>query len=252
MRIVSLCPSITESLVEFGLKEELVGVTRYCVHPREAVAGIPKMGGTKNPDVAAIRAARPDLVFLNAEENRREDIEALSRDLAVDVSHPRRVADVPPLLRHFGRLTSRGAEAENWARRIDEEKDRLESGPRDPFRFVYLIWKAPWMTVGGATYTSDLLRTVGGLNTFEEKYRGAPDYPEAGEDEIVAAHPDILLLPDEPHRFGEVDAAWWRGRLPGTRVLRVAGDDFCWHGVRTLRGLAAASPLGRPVGRETM
>jgi iron complex transport system substrate-binding protein len=252
MRLVSLCPSITESLVAFGLKDELAGVTRYCIHPREAVSSLRKMGGTKNPDLRAVREAQPDLVFMNGEENRREDIEALSKDFPVDVSHPRRVADVPPLLRHFGRLTAREHEAETWARRIEEEKERLETGPREPFRFVYLIWKSPWMTVSGRTYIADLLRTAGGSNVFEGGERYPADYPEVSEADVVAAHADVLLLPDEPYRFGEADAAWWRERLPGARVLRVSGDDFCWHGVRTLRGLAAASPLGRPVGVETM
>src|SRR5713101_474065 len=115
MRLVSLCPSITESLVALGLGDELVGVTRYCVHPREKLAGIPRIGGTKNPDLDAIRAARPGLVFCNSEENRAEDIAALSKEFKVDVTHPRTVAEIPALLRHFGKETGKEETAEGFS-----------------------------------------------------------------------------------------------------------------------------------------
>ena len=257
MRIVSLCPSITETLVAFGLKEELAGVTRYCVHPRDALASIPRVGGTKNPDLAAIRALGPDLVFCNSEENRKEDIEALKRDFAVDVSHPRTVGEIPSLLRHFGRLTGTEERAEEISSRVEDALKRVEeeagqragrvSRPGAPlgFRYVYLVWKDPWMTVGPRTYIADLLRRVGGSLSLEESSdSGTSDYPVATEDEIVESRPDFLFLPDEPYRFRERDAAFWRTRLPAsTRVALVSGDDFCWHGVRTLRGLEAARRL---------
>ena len=244
MRIVSLCPSITESLTALGLAESLAGVTRYCIHPREALAGVRRVGGTKNPDLAAIRDLKPDLVFCNSEENRKEDVEELKRELAVDVSHPRTVAEIPALLRHFGRLTGTRERAEEISLKVKEALDRVEQEAE--FRFVYLIWKDPWMTVGPRTYVADLLHHVGGLNAFEEKYADAPDYPVTEEDAIVAARPDVLILPDEPYRFRERDAAFWRQRLPAsTRAVLVSGDDFCWHGVRTLRGLDAAAALGR-------
>jgi len=246
VRLVSLCPSITETLAALGLAGDLVGVTRYCVHPRERLAGVTRVGGTKNPDLAAIRAAKPDLVFCNAEENRREDVEALAREFTVDVSYPRRVAEIPDLLRHLGRLTGKRGDAEMWAARIEQELLGLEGRSRPSFRFAYLIWRDPWMTVGGDTYVSDLFRRVGGRNAFEKKGAGSHDYPEVGEKEVVAARPDLLVLPDEPYRFREKDAAFWRGKLPASsRVVLVSGDDFCWHGVRTLRGIVAAGQLAR-------
>ena len=263
MRIVSLCPSITESLAALGLAESLAGVTRYCIHPREALAGVPRVGGTKNPDLAAIRDLKPDLVFCNSEENREEDVETLKREFVVDVSHPRTVAEIPALLRHFGALTGKEEQAEEISLKVEEALGRVEEearhgagglsragggGPsRTSFRFVYLIWKDPWMTVGPRTYVTDLLRRVGGSLSLEESSdAGASDYPVTTEDAIVAARPDVLILPDEPYRFRERDAAFWRQRLPvSTRVVLVSGDDFCWHGVRTLRGLDAAAALGR-------
>lgn len=241
MRIVSLCPSITESLVAMGLADALVGVTRYCIHPKEALAGIPCVGGTKDPDLEAIRAAKPDLVFCNGEENRAEDIDLLKREFPVDVTHPRTVAEIPALLRHFGRLTGREEESEKISLKVEEALGRVES--RLDFRYVYLIWKDPWMTVGPRTYIADLLRRVGGSLSFQEKTFSESDYPTFSESEIIASSPDVLILPDEPYRFRERDAAFWRERLPGSRVVLVSGDDFCWHGVRTLRGLEAAAAL---------
>jgi len=102
------------------------------------------------------------------------------------------------------------------------------------------------MTVGPRTYVADLLRSVGGVSSFEEDDSQGPDYPTTDESSILASRPDVLILPDEPYRFREKDAAYWRTRLPtSSRVILVPGDDWCWHGVRTLRGLAAAEALGR-------
>jgi len=251
VRIVSLCPSITETLVALGLARELVGVTRYCVHPRKATAGIPKVGGTKNPDLGAIRALAPDLVFANAEENRREDVEALGRDFALDVSHPRRVADVPPLLRRFGALTGTERAAEEISLEVEEGYERLvrRRAAAPTFPCVALVWRNPWMMVGPRTYFGDLLRLAGGVFPFEED-PGGSDYPATDERSILASRPEVLLLPDEPFRFRESDAVSFRVRLPAScRVVVVRGDDWCWHGVRTLRGLATAESLSASVSK---
>ncbi len=107
------------------------------------------------------------------------------------------------------------------------------------------------MTVGPRTYIADLLRSVGGISSFEEEGDQGPDYPATDDGSILASHPDVLILPDEPWRFGEKDAAFWRERLPAScRVVLVPGDDWCWHGVRTLRGLDAARALAADVRAE--
>jgi ABC-type Fe3+-hydroxamate transport system substrate-binding protein len=238
MRIVSLCPSITESLVALGLGGSLAGVTRYCVHPREALQGIPRVGGTKNPDLEAIAALGPDLVFSNAEENRDADVAELSMRHRVDVSHPTRVADVPPLLRHLGELTGTRAVAEGWARAV-EEKLAAARAVR-PVRFAYLIWKGPWMAAAAGTYISGLLETFGGVNVFPA---ASGPWPMTGEEQVAALAPELLVLPDEPFPFGDAERAHWNGILPSARIALVPGEDFCWHGVRTLRGLDAAGQL---------
>ena len=249
VRLVSLCPSITESLAALGAAGDLVGVTRYCVHPKEALKDVPRVGGTKNPDLVAIRAAKPDLVFCNAEENRAEDVEALRREFAVDVSHPRTVAEIPALLRHFGAVVGKREESEKISSKVEEALERVEEEARlsgSRFRFVYLIWKDPWMTVGRRTYVADLLRRVGGRLSLAEKSDAGSDYPATSENAILLSRPDVLILPDEPYPFERKHATFWRERLPAScRIVVVKGDDFCWHGVRTLRGLDAATRLAR-------
>ncbi len=239
MRIVSLCPSTTESLVALGLGGSLVGVTRYCVHPREALEGIPRVGGTKNPDLEAIAALSPDLVLCNAEENREADVAALAARHRVDVSHPTRVADVPPLLRRLGALTGSEPAAEGWARRLEEKLAAARPAAR-PVRFAYLIWRGPWMAAAEGTYISDLLETFGGVNVFPRE-RGP--WPRTDDGELAALAPGLVVLPDEPYRFADADRALLHGLVPEARVELVSGDDFCWHGVRTLRGLEAAGTL---------
>lgn len=246
MRLVSLCPSITESLIALGAREKLVGVTRYCIHPHEAVRSLSRVGGTKDPDLPKIRALAPDLIFLNSEENRAQDIETLSAEFAVDVSCPKRVSEVPALLRRFGLLMGTPEAGESWAARI-EQAGEANSAPVS-FRYVYLIWKDPWMTIGCETYIADLLGFAGGVNAFGSGgTRG--DYPVVAESEIEAARPDVLLLPDEPYRFRENHQQYWSQKIPAARVLLLSGDDFCWHGVRTLRGIEAAHELSASLAR---
>ena len=247
MRVVSLCPSITETLVELRLGDALVGRTRYCIHPKDALAGIPRVGGTKNPDLTAIRALKPDLVFCNSEENRKEDIDLLKKEFGVDVTHPRTVGEIPALIRHFGAMTGTERESEKISLKVEGALERVEAALRSdtgaPFRYVYLIWKDPWMTVGRRTYIGDLLRIVGGSNCLEGEEGSGNDYPTFKESDLFAAAPDVVVLPDEPYRFREEHAQYFRQRLPGSRIVLVPGDDFCWHGVRTLRGLEAAAAL---------
>jgi ABC-type Fe3+-hydroxamate transport system substrate-binding protein len=233
VRIVSLCPSITETLIDLGLSRQIVGVTRFCIHPAEVVKGIPKVGGTKNPDLAAIDAAAPDLVFVNAEENRREDYEVLASKYTVDVSMPRNVAEVPQQLRRFGMRLGRSDAAEARAAELEDALAALERRSKPSFSYAYLVWKKPWMAVGPDTYVSDLLSRAGGRNVFGDS---ADRYPEITVEALAAKKPELVLLPDEPYPFDETH----RGDLANlldARIELVSGDDCCWHGVRSIRGV---------------
>lgn len=251
-RIVSLCPSITETLVAIGGRRRLVGVTRFCVRPQGLLWGLPRIGGTKNPDVARILDLVPDLVFANEEENRKEDVEALrAAGIEVDVSFPRTVAEVAPAIRAWGALLSEEAEANSLAGRIDAEVAALRDTPAPgTFRYAYWIWKNPWMTVSDETYVADLLSLAGGVNV----YGAEPErYPTASPKDSIARGAAVQLFPSEPYPFREEKHAAEVAALFGERSRRlfVEGDDLCWHGVRTLEGLRAARRL-RVYAGETL
>lgn len=248
---MSLVPSVTETLIDLGLAENLVGITRFCIHPAEVVANLPKVGGTKDPRLASIRAAAPDIVFLNEEENRKEDYDELARDLRVEASFPRRVDEVPGDLRRIGRLCGVPEQAEARAQALETALSDLEAlrAAADPsFSFAYLIWRKPWMTLSADTYVSDLLARGGGHNVYGD----TPErYPPLTLDDLANKRPDVVLLPDEPFPFQDKHVVEVREATGISRVERISGDDVCWHGVRSIRGVALARRLaetwaGRP------
>jgi ABC-type Fe3+-hydroxamate transport system substrate-binding protein len=243
-RVVSLCPSITETLVAIGGLHRLVAATRFCVRPEGLLWGLPRIGGTKNPDIPRILDLAPDLVFANEEENRLEDVEALrAAGIDVDVSFPRKVDEVPEAIRGWGRKLGEETEAAALAGRIEAALSALRAEPAPgSFRYAYWIWRNPWMTVSGDTYVSDLLALAGGGNV----YAGETDrYPVSTPEEALARGAKVHFFPTEPFPFREEKHGTEVERLFGTaaRRLFVAGDDLCWHGARTLDGLRAARKL---------
>jgi ABC-type Fe3+-hydroxamate transport system substrate-binding protein len=239
-RIVSLCPSISETLAEIGAGRRLVGVTRYCIRP-PSLKELPKVGGTKALDFSAIEALAPDIIFANAEENRRQDIEALDRKFRLHVSLPNTVAAVPPLVRELGREAGEPERASELAEEIGELCAGLEGKPAPtPFRYAYFIWRNPWMTISGDTYVSDLLRFAGGVNVF----CAAKDrYPKVTPEAVLAAQPDVLLFSSEPYPFSDRHRSDLEAAFPGCAIAFVDGDDCCWHGARTRQGLKLMSEL---------
>jgi ABC-type Fe3+-hydroxamate transport system substrate-binding protein len=246
-RIVCLVPSLTEALFALGLGERLVAVTDWCVHPAAEVGALPKVGGTKNPALDRILALEPDLVIANQEENRRRDVESLeSRGIAVWVTYPRTVRDAVALL---GELAALGAPPERIdavLRPIERAVEDAEAHrPRTPTRFFCPIWKKPWMAVGTDTYADDLLRLCGGENVFA----GHDDrrYPLVERDEILAASPEVILLPDEPYAFGPRDVAELTAlALPASgagRIHLIDGTLVSWYGPRIGRAIETLRPL---------
>src|SRR5262249_23714913 len=245
-RVVSLCPSITETLVAIGGLSRLAGATRYCVRPKGLLWGLPRIGGTKDPDVGRILDLKPDLVFANQEENRIEDVRALEQaGVEVDVTFSKTVADVPAAVRQWGRRLGSGseAEAEGLARSIEDARESLarEKPPR-PFQYAYWIWKDPWMTVSDDTYVADLLRLAGGLNVFGAE---TERYPAANPSDSEGRGASVQIFPSEPYPFRRSRHDEMTRELfgPGAIRLFVNGDDYCWHGVRTLDGLKAMREL---------
>ena len=225
-RVVSLVPSITETLLSWQLRP--VAVTRFCEAP-----GIPTVGGTKNPDVAAIVTLAPDLVLLDREENRREDADALeAAGVAVFATQVRSVTDVEPALAGL-------ADAVGIA-----PPPAAEAAPSaESFVRAWIpIWRRPWMSIGHQTYGSSLLAAVGVDNVFA----GSPDaYPEHTLDDARGRRPDVVLAPSEPYPFKERHRSELESVAP---VVFVDGQDLFWWGARTpaaimrFRELAATLP----------
>lgn len=173
MRLVSLCPSITETLFELGVGGAVVGATKFCVEPEAELAGVDRIGGTKDPDLDRIAALEPTLVLMNEEENRREDHDALrALGLDVHVSFPRGPGDVPAMLRSFGDAVGESARADGLARGVEDalraarsaRSTRSSGGPG--VAFLALVWRKPWIAAGPDTFLSALLEEAGGRNVL--------------------------------------------------------------------------------------
>lgn len=240
MRIVSLVPSLTETLHDLGVGGSLVGVTKFCVEPETARDTAAVVGGTKDPDLEQIRNLRPDLVVADEDENRAEHLSALrAAKLRLHVTHIETLADVARELRAIGQIVGRGHEAEKYAADIQEAAAsmRAASALAPPLNCFVPIWKKPVMTIGGPTYMSDLLWHAGGRNAFADVT--AKKYFEVGWDEVRARGCDAVLLPTEPYRFREPDRQWIseRAEVPVDAIQLVDGQAFTWFGTRSLRGL---------------
>jgi ABC-type Fe3+-hydroxamate transport system substrate-binding protein len=212
-RVVSLVPSVTETLAAWGAPP--IACTRFCERP-----DLPHVGGTKNPDIAAIVALRPDLVVVDEEENRREDADALAdAGVAVHVTAVRSVADVEPTLQALATATRSIYRPESAESALVRRQKRVTA-------FVP-IWRRPWMTINGDTYGSTLLAAAGIANVFA----GEPDrYPTIELDDAAARRPDAVLAPTEPYAFGERHRPELEAVAP---VTFVDGRDVFWWGVRT-------------------
>lgn len=248
-RIVSLVPSETFNVARLGAIHRLVGRTRYCVEPPE-VATIPTLGGTKDVAVERVFALAPDLVLANREENRREDVEPLiDGGLNVRVVFPNTVQSGLDDFVQLAHLLD--VESEEVAACRSLAQPNHATGRRC---FV-AIWRDPWITVNDDTYIGDVIRWLGWTNVFgtrpakDEEGRDAR-YPRVQTEEIVAAQPEVVLLPDEPYAFGPEHREWFRTLgIPAARngsIFCVNGRDLCWHGAWALQGLARLRKLLAP------
>lgn len=237
-RVVSLVPSVTETLFDLGCGDQLRGCTRFCVHPAEGVAGLPKVGGTKDPDLGAIRALAPDLVLANREENREADVEALRSFAPVHVSYPRDVPGLLAYLAELGVMLGAPGAACDAIDRIERAQRAFVRPARAP-RVLYLIWREPWMAAGPDTFIDGMLRECG----FENALRAvASRYPEV-DLRAYQGSLDAVLLSSEPFPFAErhrAETAAASGLDPA-RVQLVSGEAFSWFGSRTAGAFAEAA-----------
>ncbi len=247
-RIVSLVPSWTETLFALGLGPRIVGVTRFCIEPAREVEAVPRIGGTKNPDINAILKLAPDLVIANAEENRREDIERLRESaVRVFVTYPRTVPGAVESILRLGAALGAETAAAALTRKIVMTVSEIEAGlgvwMKLRLRVFCPVWKNPWMSFNADTYAHDVLRMLGFNNIFAA---AGERYPRVTLEQALESRPDVVLLPDEPYLFTDDDVRELKETLPpvlARRVLLIRGRDLHWYGVHMVRGLRALNRI---------
>lgn len=228
-RIISLVPSQTELLCDLGLKEKIIGVTKFCVHP----SGINKtktiVGGTKNLRMDVIENLQPDIIIANKEENEKEQLEILAEKFPVWVSDIKNLDDAFQMIQLLGAITNTNEGARTILENIITAKNDYSSQvTKNTFRTIYLIWKNPYMCVGGDTFISSMLFAAGFENTTAHYSR----YPEITIAEIAELKPEIIILSSEPFPFKEIDCTELQLKLPQTKIILADGEMLSWYGSR--------------------
>lgn len=228
-RIVSLVPSQTELLAYLGLDETVVGVTRFCERPGHWRSEKTIVGGTKDVDVNTVRNLAPDLILANYEENTRADVEALDEIAPVFVTKVTTVTKALDMIRTVGTLTSTSDQTSTLAGQIISRFSQLPAFP--PLRAAYLIWREPYMAVGGNTFIHDVMSWAG----FENVYGDQTRYPEVSLEDLADKEADIILCASEPFPFHQKDhfTANLCDALSSSIEL-VDGQPFSWYGPRLL------------------
>jgi ABC-type Fe3+-hydroxamate transport system substrate-binding protein len=225
-RMISLVPSLTELIIDLGLKKQLVGRTRFCIHPENIVQDIEIVGGTKNPNLEKIIALKPDFILANKEENRKEDIEILQKYTEVRVTEIDSIQDAVLEISALGLKL----DAQERARiMIDEINALLHEKPScRTLSVAYLIWKDPWMSVGYDTYIHDVLQTYNLKNVFGLQKR----YPTTSLKHIASLQPDLILLSSEPYPFKKKHKSELLTNYPHLNIQLIDGEWFSWYGSR--------------------
>ena len=246
-RIVSLVPSITETIVELGLIDRLVGRTGFCIHPREALRDIPKVGGTKDVKIDVLRRLAPTHVIVNIDENEAPAVEELRGFVPrVVVTHPNTPADNLALYRLLGGIFNRADAAEALCARLQAQLDAIVANAWPTETVLYLIWKNPWMTVAADTYIASTLATVGWrVSRGEGGPSGAARYPRIADLDAEVARVDRVLLSTEPFRFRDSHARQFAARFGGKPVDLIDGEWTSWYGSRAIAGVAQLAAFRR-------
>ena len=247
-RVVSLIPSITETLFSLGAGDRVVGVSRFCIEPPEGVATKTKVGGQKNPRIDAVVALKPDLVVANVEENHKRHVETMwAAGLMVFVTYPRTVREGIQLIRDLGVLTGTEECAEQIAATCESTRRVVEGevNGRRPVRVFCPVWRRPYMTISGDTYIHDVLRTCGAENIFGGRVER---YPTVTLAEMADLHPEIILLANEPFPFGEKHLEDFRAfpDVPAVRAGRIHfldGKILSWYGPRIAESLGTLAGI---------
>jgi ABC-type Fe3+-hydroxamate transport system substrate-binding protein len=231
-RIISLVPSQTELLFDLGLNDEVIGITKFCVHPPEWFYTKTRVGGTRKLHMDLIHQLQPDLIIANKEENVKEQVEACAENYPVWVSDVKNQENACRMIEQVGIITGKSKRATEITGQIKKKFAELQTtnlslrGTKQKPRACYLIWNDPYMTIGGDTFIHSMLEAAGFNNMYADRYR----YPEVTIDELRALNCQLLLLSSEPYPFKQKHIEELKSQLPATQIMLVDGEMFSWYG----------------------
>lgn len=228
-KIISLVPSQTELLYTLGLEEEVVGITKFCIHPEVWHKQKTIVGGTKQFHHERIHQLQPDLIIANKEENTKEDIEKLSHQYPTWLSDIYTLNDALQMIKSIGSIVDREKVALRLVENITSAFTQLPNFK--PLRVAYLIWRKPYMAVASNTFINEMLLHAGFVNVFQDLER----YPEIRLKTLAAQAPDVLLLSSEPYPFNSSHFEEFQDACPNTIIKIVDGELFSWYGSRLLK-----------------
>ncbi len=234
-RIISLVPSQTELLFELGLNDEIVGITKFCLHPAVQFKVKTKIGGTKKLDIELIRSLKPDLIIGNKEENTKKDIELLKEEFPVWMSDVSTLEDAMVTITQIAELVDRQPEAAylNFlieAGFADLQTLALQQGIDK--RVAYLIWRKPYMLAGKGTFIDDILTKNGLTNVMPESR-----YPEITLQALAELKPELIFLSSEPYPFSEKHIKEVQDAIPEAKIILIDGEMFSWYGSRLVKAV---------------
>lgn len=231
-RIISVVPSQTELLCYLGLEEEVVGITKFCIHPKEWFDHKTRIGGTKTLNFDKIEALAPDLIIANKEENTQAEIEALMEKYPVWISDIYTLEDTFSMMLSLGDLLGKTLKAKKLVEQLTSQFEQLKSAfvKQKTYKVAYFIWQGPYMVAGTDTFIDHLLA----LSGFENVFGASSRYPEIEEEDLKAAQPDLILLSSEPYPFKAKHIKNFEQLCPTAKVLLVDGELFSWYGNRLL------------------
>jgi ABC-type Fe3+-hydroxamate transport system substrate-binding protein len=263
-RIISLVPSQTELLYDLGLRDEVVGITKFCIHPNEWFKTKTHVGGTKKINFEKIKQLQPDLIIGNKEENEKEQIEQLMKDYTVWMSDIYTLKDALTMITYIGPLVGKQQESTILKLQIEaafnQFSSKIANHPPAPFahshpqshaqegnvsalpapnsrlKVAYFIWRKPFMVAGNNTFINDMLTHCGLTNVFDSPDLGR--YPELSKEHIQAARPELILLSSEPYPFREKHLQEFQALCPEAKIMIVDGELFSWYGSRLLQAPA--------------
>jgi ABC-type Fe3+-hydroxamate transport system substrate-binding protein len=232
-RIVSLVPSQTELLFDLGLDEEIIGITKFCIHPKIWHQTKTRIGGTKKVNIHKIKSLQPDLIICNKEENTKEEIELLAKEFSVWISDIKNLSEALNMIIGIGEITGKSEKAEMLIQKICSGFVDLQPLKTEK-KALYLIWKEPWMSVNSETFIHDMLVRCGFTNITQNK---TLRYPDLTEQELIELNPNYVFLSSEPFPFKEKHIQELQEILPKAKIMLVDGEAFSWYGSHLLRSV---------------